>query len=97
MACIALAFVLGLGLGLSAQAGEKLAKRYPGKQTWSRTGLAATCSPDGNPIEHVGVAPDVRVEAGPKAFDDARDPVLEAALARLRKTAEGKRKPAHEE
>lgn len=53
--------------------------------------------PDGNPIEHVGVAPDVRVEAAPAQLDDARDPVLEAALARLRKTPESKRKPAHGE
>jgi C-terminal processing protease CtpA/Prc len=53
--------------------------------------------PEGNPIEHVGVAPEVRIEAAPEAFDDTRDPVLEAALARLRKTPKGKREPAHEE
>jgi C-terminal processing protease CtpA/Prc len=52
--------------------------------------------PEGNPIERVGVAPDVRIEAAPDAFDDTRDPVLEAALERLRKTPKGKRKPAHE-
>jgi len=50
--------------------------------------------PEGNPVEHVGVRPDVLVEAAPSAFDDARDPVLTAALERLRKLSRTKRAPA---
>lgn len=50
--------------------------------------------PDGNPVEHVGIAPEKRIEAEPQDFDDEHDPVLEAALEQLRKIAKGKRKPA---
>ncbi|MBK8180903.1 MAG: hypothetical protein IPK67_18820 [Planctomycetes bacterium] len=49
--------------------------------------------PDGNPIEHVGVAPKVEVRAKPEEFTATKDPVLEAALALLRKTPESQRKP----
>lgn len=47
---------------------------------------------DGKPFDAVGIAPDVAIEAGPEAFRDNRDPVLEAALKRLRagKRPEGK-------
>ncbi|MHC5010857.1 MAG: S41 family peptidase [Planctomycetota bacterium] len=41
--------------------------------------------PDGNPIEHVGVAPEKRVDAAPSDFTPEHDPVLEAALSRLRR------------
>ena len=47
--------------------------------------------PDGNPIEHVGIAPEVRVEAEAKDFSDEGDPVLAQALVRLRKVSKGKR------
>jgi carboxyl-terminal processing protease len=40
--------------------------------------------PGGNPIEHRGVDPDVRVEYGPDDMGDNFDPVLAAALDRLR-------------
>lgn len=49
--------------------------------------------PAGNPIEHVGVAPKVKVDAAPSAFTDAKDPVLDAALAFLRKLPASERKP----
>lgn len=39
--------------------------------------------PDGSTLEGVGVKPQVEVKAQPKDFDDA-DPVLDAALSRLR-------------
>ena len=40
--------------------------------------------PAGNPLERAGAAPEVAVEAGPETFTALQDPVLEAALARLR-------------
>jgi C-terminal processing protease CtpA/Prc len=40
--------------------------------------------PDGTPLERHGVPPDVSVDAAPADFTETRDPVLEAALARLR-------------
>jgi C-terminal processing protease CtpA/Prc len=48
--------------------------------------------PEGNPIEHVGVAPDVPVETKWGDFGSA-DPVLEAALSKLREIPEKERKP----
>lgn len=50
--------------------------------------------PEGNPVEHVGVKPKVLVEAGPEAFDDTHDPVLEAALKHLRGLSRTRRGPA---
>ena len=47
--------------------------------------------PEGNPIEHVGIQPDLPIEADPAEFSDTRDPVLEAALEHLREL--GERKP----
>ncbi len=49
--------------------------------------------PDGKPVEHAGVQPDVRVEVRAEDFTDTKDPVMEAALKRLRKTPKGERKP----
>jgi hypothetical protein len=49
--------------------------------------------PEGRPIEHVGIQPKVKLEFPPEAFTEQKDPVLEAALARLRKTPSGERKP----
>lgn len=49
--------------------------------------------PDGHPIETVGVAPDVPVAAEPGGFTKTSDPVLQAALARLRETPEAERRP----
>lgn len=40
--------------------------------------------PAGKPIDSVGVAPEVAVGARPSDFTDTRDPVIEAALERLR-------------
>jgi len=40
--------------------------------------------PDGNPIEHVGVKPQRSVPARPGDFTAERDPVLQAALRRLK-------------
>jgi len=51
-------------------------------------------APDGQPIEHRGVAPDVRVEYRPDEMGDNHDPVLAAALERLRELPEGERSPA---
>lgn len=48
--------------------------------------------PDGNPIDEVGVAPDVQIDTKWGDFRSA-DPVLEAALKRLRETPEADRKP----
>jgi len=48
--------------------------------------------PAGKPIEHAGIAPEVAVEAGPEAFTKEKDPVLEAALARLRRIPGGERR-----
>ena len=52
--------------------------------------------PDGEPIEHVGVAPDVPVDVPPGAFTDTEDPVLAAALARLRAIPGTDRAPARQ-
>jgi C-terminal processing protease CtpA/Prc len=49
-------------------------------------------TPEGAPIEDVGVQPEVPVKAAPDAFD-AKDPVTEAALALLRKTPSSQRHP----
>ncbi len=49
--------------------------------------------PAGNPIEGVGIAPEVVVKAKPEEFTSVKDPVLDAALALLRKTPKGERKP----
>ena len=49
--------------------------------------------PAGNPIEHVGVAPDETVEAASEELTDTEDPVLAAALKRLRRTPKGDREP----
>ncbi|MEZ5978082.1 MAG: S41 family peptidase [Planctomycetota bacterium] len=43
--------------------------------------------PDGNPIERIGVAPDVVLEFAPEAFTEKADPVVAAALERLRADA----------
>lgn len=50
--------------------------------------------PAGNAIEHVGLAPDVVIEAAPGDFSNTSDPVMEAALSRLRKIPQRKRAPA---
>jgi hypothetical protein len=47
-------------------------------------------TPDGTPIEDAGVQPEVPVKAAPDAFD-SKDPVMEAALALLRKIPSGSR------
>jgi len=49
--------------------------------------------PAGNPIENVGSAPKVKVEAKPEEFTAAKDPVLDAALEFLRKSPEAERRP----
>jgi C-terminal processing protease CtpA/Prc len=49
--------------------------------------------PNGNRLDTVGVSPDVRVEAGPGEFFNESDPVLEAALKRLRALPEAERQP----
>ena len=49
--------------------------------------------PEGNPIEHVGIAPDVALETDPDAFSDTEDPVLSAAFTRLRKIPKRDRRP----
>ena len=51
--------------------------------------------PKGNPIEDVGFAPQTKIEVKREQLTDASDPVLEAALASLRKTPKQKRKPVH--
>lgn len=48
---------------------------------------------DGEPIEGRGIEPDVRVKAEPADFTNGEDPVLEAALKRLRKVSKGRRGP----
>jgi hypothetical protein len=50
--------------------------------------------PEGNPIEHVGIAPQVQVKTKTDAFTDEDDAVMEAALKRLRKTPRSRREPA---
>jgi C-terminal processing protease CtpA/Prc len=49
-------------------------------------------APDGTPVEDRGVAPEVPVKGGLADFAE-RDPVLEEALARLRRIPAGKRLP----
>src|SRR5262249_2699476 len=49
-------------------------------------------TPEGTPIEDVGVQPEVPVKAAPDAFD-AKDPVMETALALLRKVPAASRHP----
>ena len=49
--------------------------------------------PAGNPIENVGVAPKVRIEAKSEDFTALKDPVLDAALAYLRKAPASEHKP----
>ncbi len=49
--------------------------------------------PEGKTIEHVGVPPDVPIATKPEDFTDTRDPVLEAALEKLRKTPKSERRP----
>jgi hypothetical protein len=49
--------------------------------------------PNGQPLERRGLAPRVPVEAEPGAFTATADPVLDAALARLRRTPEAEREP----
>ncbi len=39
---------------------------------------------DGQPFDGIGIQPQVPIESGEDAFGDDRDPVLKAALARLR-------------
>lgn len=53
--------------------------------------------PEGNPIDKVGVSPDVRIETTPEDFSNSSDPVLEAALKRLREAAEANREPGKRE
>jgi len=53
--------------------------------------------PEGRPIEHVGVAPEIRVEAEPAEFTNEADPVLAAALARLRGAPEEERRAGRRE
>jgi hypothetical protein len=48
--------------------------------------------PEGKPIEHVGVQPDVALEFGEGDFTDEFDPVLAIAIDKLRK-AKGKHEP----
>jgi len=48
--------------------------------------------PAENPIERVGVAPDVPVEAAPEELTAEVDPVFATALARLREIPEGERR-----
>lgn len=49
--------------------------------------------PQGNPIEHVGIVPSVKLDFAPGEFTDGLDPVLKAVLERLRKTPKGERQP----
>ena len=48
--------------------------------------------PEGKAIEHVGIAPGVRLDFAPDRFTEEKDALLEAALERLRKTPKGERK-----
>ena len=50
-------------------------------------------TPDGKPIEHAGVPPDVQLDFPAESFGETSDPVLDAALARLRKTPSAERQP----
>ncbi len=49
--------------------------------------------PSGKPIEGVGIAPQVKIEAEETEFTAERDPVLDAALAKLREIPPGEKKP----
>lgn len=49
--------------------------------------------PDGKPIDHVGVQPEIAVDAAPETFTETSDPVLNAALKHLRKTPSDERRP----
>lgn len=49
--------------------------------------------PAGKPIEHAGIEPEVKLDFRSKEFTDTADPVLEAALALLRKPVAGGHKP----
>jgi hypothetical protein len=49
--------------------------------------------PAGKPIEHAGIQPQVKLDFPEEKFGEGGDPVLEAALAKLRKTPAGERKP----
>lgn len=48
--------------------------------------------PAGNPIEVLGIAPKLGIDASPEEFTAVKDPVLDAALEQLRRipAAEGK-------
>jgi len=50
--------------------------------------------PDGKPIEGVGLAPKIEIKAKPEGFTAVKDPVLEAALAHLRKLPKKDRRPS---
>ncbi len=49
--------------------------------------------PDGTPLDEAGVPPDVPVPVAAKSLDDTSDPVVKAALERLRKLPRGERQP----
>ena len=49
--------------------------------------------PDGEPLDVVGIAPDVRVETTADDFSDTVDPVLRAALDHLREQPQTERRP----
>jgi C-terminal processing protease CtpA/Prc len=49
--------------------------------------------PAGRPLEHAGIQPEVKLDFPPEKFGEEGDPVLEAALAKLRKAPSSDRKP----
>lgn len=49
--------------------------------------------PEGHPIEGVGAPPKIKVDAKPAEYTNLKDPVLEAALALLRKAPKTEHKP----
>lgn len=49
--------------------------------------------PEEHPIEHVGVAPEVQLDFPPEAFTAEKDPVMAAALERLRAQPAPQRRP----
>jgi hypothetical protein len=49
--------------------------------------------PQGKPIENVGIAPKLKIEAKPEEFTALKDPVLDAAFEYLRKLPRAQRKP----
>lgn len=51
-------------------------------------------TPDGTPIDGVGIAPRVKIETRPEDFQGDRDPVLAAALENLRSRPESEAAPA---